>query len=293
MSTDLIAQLQQSSALVTKGLNEDTLAVAGGAATGSKRISIKGGVFRKYVNGKEVGAIDERHMDVIFVRMAHNPHRMFYSSSYKEGEKVTPTCWSSDSRTPDKEVKEPQAPACNQCPHSIKGANPGCRLHWRTAVVLPNDPKEVMQLIIPGKSCWGSEETGRRPFQPYVRYLASNGISNNVVITRMQFDTAVQHPRILFQATGAVPAEMIPVLEEVGQTTTAENYIKLSVYQPEEDQLKVEIPQAAPTSAPAQAAPTAPVTDVAEPVLRESTVAPPQAPKADVSSIINKWAAKS
>jgi hypothetical protein len=82
---------------------------------------------------------------------------------------------------------------------------------------------------------------------------------------------------------------MIPVLEEVGQSTTAENYIKLSVYQPEEEQLKVEIPQATPTPA----APTAPVTDVAEPVLRESTVAPPQAPKADVSSIINKWAAKS
>ena len=191
MSTDLISQLQQSSQLVTKGLNEDTLAVAGGAGSSSKRISIKGGVFRKYVNGKEMGAIDERFMDVIFVRMAHNPHRIFYASSYKEGEKVTPSCWSSDSRVPDKEVKEPQAPACNQCPHSIKGANPGCRLHWRTAVVLPNDPKEVMQLVIPGKSCWGSEEAGRRPFQPYVRYLASNGISNNVVVTRMQFDTAV------------------------------------------------------------------------------------------------------
>jgi hypothetical protein len=290
MSTDLIAQLQQSSQLVTKGLNADTLAVAGGAASSNKRISIKGGVFRKYVNGNEVGAIDERFMDVIFVRMAHNPHRMFYSSSYKEGEKVTPTCWSSDSRTPDKEVKEPQASACNQCPHSIKGANPGCRLHWRTAVVLPNDPKEVMQLIIPGKSCWGSEEAGRRPFQPYVRYLASNGISNNVVVTRMQFDTAVQHPRILFQATGAVSPEMIPVLEETGQSTAAENYIKLSVYQPEEDQLKVEIPQAA---APTQAASTEPVADVAEPVLREPAASAPQAPKADVSSIINKWSAKS
>jgi hypothetical protein len=293
MSTDLISQLQQSSQLVTKGLNEDTLAVAGGAGSSSKRISIKGGVFRKYVNGKEMGAIDERFMDVIFVRMAHNPHRIFYASSYKEGEKVTPSCWSSDSRVPDKEVKEPQAPACNQCPHSIKGANPGCRLHWRTAVVLPNDPKEVMQLVIPGKSCWGSEEAGRRPFQPYVRYLASNGISNNVVVTRMQFDTAVQHPRILFQATGAVSPEVIPVIEEVGQSTAAENYIKLSVYQPEEDLLKIEAPQAAVAPTPTQTTPTAPVTDVAEPVLRESTVAQPQAPKADVSSIINKWSVKS
>ena len=290
MSTDLIAQLQQSSALVTKGLNEDTLAVAGGTGASSKRISIKGGVFRKYVNGKEMGAIDERFMDVIFVRMAHNPHRIFYASTYKEGEKVIPTCWSSNSQTPDKDVKEPQAPACNQCPHSIKGANPGCRLHWRTAVVLPSDPKEVMQLVIPGKSCWGAEESGRRPFQPYVRYLASNGISNNVVVTRMQFDTAVQHPRILFQATGAVAPDVIPMIEEVGQSTAAENYIKLSVYQPEEEQLKVEAPQ----PAVAQEASAPATTDVAEPTLRESTVAPqPQAPKADVSSIINKWSVKS
>lgn len=291
MSTDLISQLQQSSALVTKGLNADTLAVAGGAGGGNnKRISIKGGVFRKYVNGKEIAAIEDRHMDVIFVRMAHNPHRMFYASSYKEGEKVTPSCWSSDSRVPDKEVKEPQAAACNQCPHSIKGANPGCRLHWRTAVVLPSDPKEVMQLVIPGKSCWGSEETGKRPFQPYVRYLASNGISNNVVVTKMQFDTAVQHPRVLFSAASAVPPEMIPVLEEVGQSEAAENYIKLSVYQPEEDMLKIDMPQASVAPTPAQAAPVA---DVAEPVIRESTVQQPQAPKADVSSIINKWSAKS
>ena len=73
----------------------------------------------------------------------------------------------------------------------------------------------------------------------------------------------------------------------------AENYIKLSVYQPEEDLLKIEAPQAAEAPATTQATPTAPVTDVAEPVLRESPVAQPQAPKADVSSIINKWSVKS
>ena len=45
----------------------------------------------------------------------------------------------------------------------------------------------------------------------------------------------------------------------------------------------------APTQAPTQAQP-----DVAEPTLRaaEPTVSAPTAPKADVSSIINKWSAK-
>jgi len=39
-----------------EGLDDDTLAVAGGARQ-NKRISIKGGVFRKYAGGKEIGAI--------------------------------------------------------------------------------------------------------------------------------------------------------------------------------------------------------------------------------------------
>ena len=43
MSTDLISQLQQSSQLVTKGLNEDTLAVAGGAAAPAVTEGVPGG----------------------------------------------------------------------------------------------------------------------------------------------------------------------------------------------------------------------------------------------------------
>ena len=56
MSNELSVLLQSNPALVGTGLDEDTLAVAGGSnGGGNKRISIKGAVFRKYVNGKEVG----------------------------------------------------------------------------------------------------------------------------------------------------------------------------------------------------------------------------------------------
>ena len=47
MSNDLVTLLSQNPALVETGLDEDTLAVSGGRG-GMKRISIKGGVFRKY-----------------------------------------------------------------------------------------------------------------------------------------------------------------------------------------------------------------------------------------------------
>ena len=105
MSNDIIASLKSELAQIQGGVDEDTLAVAGGGLGGSKRISIKGGVFRKMAGGKEVGTIEDRHMNVIFVKMAHAAARTYYSGTYKEGEKASPTCWSSDGKTPDAEVK--------------------------------------------------------------------------------------------------------------------------------------------------------------------------------------------
>ena len=112
MSKDIIASIKNDLAVIG-GLDEDTKAVAGGSLGGTKRISIKGGVFRKMAGGKEVGAIEDRHMNVIFVKMAHNPSRTYYSGAYKEGERIAPICWSSDSKTPDPEVKNPPSDKCD------------------------------------------------------------------------------------------------------------------------------------------------------------------------------------
>ena len=70
----------------------------GGGGQGSKRISIKGGVFRKMVGGKEVGSIEDRHMNIIFVKMAHTPSRQFYEGTYEEGKVVSPACWSKSAK---------------------------------------------------------------------------------------------------------------------------------------------------------------------------------------------------
>ena len=155
MSTELATLIANNPALVQTGLDEDTMAVAGGSANQTKRLSLKGGVFRKIVGGKEVATIEDRQMNIIFVRMSHNPSRTFYSQAYKKGVKVSPTCWSNDSKTPSPEVKEAQAASCAECPHSVKGSGQNgqgtaCRLSWRTAVVLPNHPEgDVMQLVLP------------------------------------------------------------------------------------------------------------------------------------------------
>ena len=292
MSTDLSSQLQQNSLASPNGLNQDTLAVAGRA--NNRKISTEGRKFTMLVNGNEVASSPVNgEMDIIFVKMAHTPCRTLYDSSYTPGKKAKIICWASDARTPDADVKNKQAPACNQCPHSIKGAAQQCKLTWRTAVVTPNKPKELIQLILSPKSCFGDEVNGGRPFQTYIRYLAASGINNNAAVTKMYFDPAATYQKLLFAPSAPVPIELIPVLTELATSEEAQNYVKLSIYQEkEEEDMLAEpfVPNVAPVQ-PTEA--TAPIADVVEPVLRESSVQQPQAPKADVSSIINKWSVKS
>ena len=284
MSNDIIASLKSELATIPRGVDDDTRAVAGSGGNFAKRISIKGGVFRKMAGGKEIGAIEDRHMNVIFVRMAHTASRQYYSGAYKEGEKIAPACWSTDSKVPDKEVKSPQAEACDKCPWSVKGSGQGgsgtaCRLSWRTAVVLPNDPSgDVMQLVLPATSCFGKEDGGKWPFRPYIQKLADNDISAGRVITKMQFDTKSPVPKLLFSPVGVVPEGDIDTIMKQRESAAAETAIKLSVFQTDEGQV----------NGPILTGPAA----LEEPKLRESKKASDAAPAGDVTDVVKKWAKK-
>jgi len=282
MSNEIISLLKNSVAAVATGVDDDTRAVAG--SSGNKRISLEGGVFRKYVNGKQVATVQDRDMDIILVKMAHNPSRTFYTGSYQKGVKVSPLCWSTDAKTPDASVKTPQASACEKCPHSVKGSGQGgigtaCRISWRTAVVLPQMPDgDVMQLVIPGASVWGPEEAGKWRFRPYIQMLAANNVSAGRVITKMQFDMNSSSPRLWFSPVAPINADEVELLANQGKSEAAERAIKLTVFQqdggdaPVEAEVEVEAPP------------------VPEPVLRESkktTEAP-----TDVSDVVRKWSKK-
>ena len=287
MSNDIIASLKSELATLPRGVDDDTRAVAGGGGSLPKRISIKGGVFRKMSGGKEIGAIEDRHMNVVFVRMAHTASRQYYSGAYKEGEKIAPVCWSSNSKTPDSEVKTPQASACDQCQFSVKGSGQGgsgtaCRLSWRTAVVLPNDPGgDVMQLVLPATSCFGKEEGGKWPFRPYIQKLADNEISAGRVVTRMQFDTKSPVPKLLFSPVGVVPEGDVDTIMRQRESAAAENAIKLTVFQTDE----------APTI-PTGAVITGQAAMDEEPKLRNASKKTETAPSGDVSDVVKKWAKK-
>ena len=286
MSNDLVTLFGNSTDLVPiEGLDDDTLAVAGGARQ-NKRISIKGGVFRKYAGGKEIGAIEDRHMNVIFVKMAHKASRMFYDKGYVEGQKVSPACWSTDSETPDKDVKTPIASRCNDCSKSVQGSGQGgtstaCRLSWRTAVVLPNDPAgDVMQLVLPATSAFGKEDNGRFPFRPYIQHLASHNVSAGRVITKMAFDTKSPTPKVLFSPAGKVPDEDLPTIASQAKSAAAENAVKMNVFQTDSEEV------AAPPSHRNEVSEES----VPEPTKRESTK--PPADEKDITDVVKKWSKK-
>jgi hypothetical protein len=290
MSNDIILKLQNSVAAIQPGIDEDTRAVAGNS--GNKRISIDGGVFRKFVGGKEVAAIEDRHMLLVFVRMAHNPSRTFYKDAYRKGVKVSPTCWSNDAKTPDPAVKNPPAVSCDSCPFSVKGSGQGgtgtaCRLSWRTAVVIPGDPGgDVMQLVLPATSCFGNEEGGKWPFRPYIQMLANNNISASRVITKAQFDTKASVPRLLFSPVGAVEANDVEVIARQAQSEHAAKAITLTVYQTDTPESAVEVAQPIDEveEVPEVAAPVE-----QEPRMRET---PKAAETSDAASVISKWKSK-
>jgi hypothetical protein len=276
------AQMIAAEGRVVLGLDDDTKAIAAGKL-GSKRISIKGGVFRKFAGGKEVAKIEDRHLDVIFVKAAHKPSSKYFAKPYEEGSKENPECWSTDSVAPDPEVKNPKARKCNECQFSVKGSSRdgkgrACTLEWHTAVVLPGDPKgDIMKLVIPSASIWGDEKNGKWPFQSYAIYLANNNVSLGHVVTRVRFDTDVQYPKLLFSPASATPIEVLGDIHEQSTSAEAQNAVKFSIYQGKEEE---SVAPAAIESTPS-------------PVVRDGNHDKGAVPEnKDLSSVVAQWSNK-
>jgi hypothetical protein len=128
-----------------------------------------------------------------------------------------------------------------------------------------------LEFVIPAASTFGKEENGRWPFKSYIGMLASNNVSKGRVVTKVQFDTKVQFPKVLFSPAGAVDPKDFDAVSQQGKSAAAEAAIKLSVYKKKSaDDVEVE---------------------AAEPTLRESTKRS-TATATDASDVIKKWSKK-
>ena len=257
---------------------DDVTSVLAGESLGSRRISIKGGVFREMIGGKEYRVSEERSMNVVIVKAASKVSRVFYSGNYSEGETVSPTCWSSDSQRPDEKVKEKQSATCLNCPKNIKGSGQGdsraCRYQQRLAVVIDGEIQkhEVYQLVLPPTSVFGDGEKGKLPLQAYARHLKNNGVPITGVVTEMRFDTASPTPKLVFKPIRPVSEDEYNTIQVLKDSPEAISAITLTVAQTdgvkEKRQEAIAAPQEEAIEEPKKAEPKkAPVS--AEPKLED------------------------
>jgi hypothetical protein len=284
----------QAPAFARKGeLSALAKSLTGGTGGGStKRISIKGGVFRLMADGKEITSIDDRHLDVVIVNAAPKISRTFYAGQYVEGETKGPDCWSADGDKPDASVEEPQASDCASCPMNVKGSGQGdskaCRFSQRLAVVLANDVGgDVMQLQLAATSIFGKEEGEKRPLQAYARYLAAQSINPETLVTRLRFDTKAAVPKLFFQPLRWLEDDEYAVAVKKGESTEAKLAVTMSVAKPADKPLQLE--GAKPK---AKAAPVEEAEEVDEPEKRKpapKATAVPQKKASSLAATVDEW----
>lgn len=287
------------------GLNDLTKSLAGSSGGGGKRISIRGGVFRKIVGGEEVGKLTTREMNVIIINARKNVSRVFYAGKYSSDEIVPPTCWSNDGDVPDATVEEKQSTHCATCPNNVAGSGDNgsraCRYQRRIAILLEGDNSgDVYQLTLPSKSIFGKGEGNVHPFESYVKFIAGNSFNINQIVTQVSMDLDSDTPKLLFSPVRHIRQDEWELVKEASETPAAKNAITMTVAQTDgvkkplvlEGKPVEEFEQ--PVAKPAAKAKPAPVevedVEVVEPVKRTTKKADaPPAAKADLAAVINAW----
>lgn len=255
-------------------VDDMTKALAGGGA-GSKRISVRGGVFRLIVNGEEIAKNENRAMNIVIVNGARKVGRTFYAGTYDPSAPSAPDCWSSDGEKPDENARNPQHSSCADCPQNIKGSGQGggraCRYKQRLAVVLADDVNgDVYGLELAATSIFGnSTDLNKMPFQQYAKYVGAQGKNINTLVTEMRLDSDSATPKLTFKPIKFLERDEWQAVVAKGDTDSAKQAATLFFPKYEE---KGEAKEAADE----------------EPKKRASKKQEPT-PKGDLGSIMNKW----
>ena len=281
-------------------LSETARSLMGGTINTSRRISIKGGVFRIVAGGKELASIEERHLDIIVVKAAPKVSRIFYAKSY-DGDNITgPDCWSNEGDVPDVSIKAPQSKTCMACDQNVAGSGQGnsraCRYQQRLAIMLADNPDDILQLVLPATSIFGKEEGDKRPLQAYVKHLAlaSPPVDIEKIVTRMKFDTKAEAPKLHFAPTRWLTTVEYELARAKGMTQEALDAIRQTASQV--DGVKPRAPLALAGTPPvemvAKAPKTAPIAEAdEEPEVRKETSKPTSVPakKSKLADIVSDW----
>lgn len=262
---------------------------ASGGST--KRITLRGRVFRLVDGGKEIAKNTDPYMDVVVVNGSRTVQKTWYAGEYNADETSVPDCWSSDGERPDADVADPQSARCKECPQAIKGSagagRAACRYSMRLAVVLRNNVGgDIYQLILPQKSLFGQGDVDHMPFLQYAKYVAQSGYNLNMLATRLTFDTDSDFPKLVFSNAEFLDSDSYQEAVEQGESPIAVNAGRLNFTKKAEPQL----PRMVAPAGSAAAKLAAPSAEMAPPVKRaEKPKEAAPKPKAGLANMMDEW----
>lgn len=284
-------------------LQPDTNAT-GRQSGGMNRLSIRGGVFRKVVNGQEVGEIEQRAIGAVIVKTAP-VSRMYYEGQYVAGQTNPPKCWSADTSSgrPSDDVlaSDRQSDTCFDCPQNIKGSGMGegraCRFSQRVALLLADadgnvKSNQTYQLSLPATSVFGDNKQ-KMGLQTYARHLDGQGAPLAAVLTEIRFDTESSTPKLCFKPIRMLAENELVMALDKQKAEETEKLIALSV-KPKEDSTPVAEPKLPDLKIPP--APEAPkaveavAEKIEEPTVKVSKKKKPAAPAdVDLASLLDEF----
>jgi hypothetical protein len=219
-----------------KSLQEMNKTLAGGPGGAGKRISLKGGKFRMFIDGEQVSVSKSDTMNVVVVNAAA-VSRTYYEGTYDPSNPSAPSCWSTDTRTPAPEVpaEQKKASRCADCPMNVKGSGQGdsraCRYNQRLAITLEGKPEEVYQLQLPATSIFGEAKGGDMGMQAYAKFLNAHNTPIIAVMTEMRFDENAETPKLFFKPVRPLSEEELKIAVEMKDSEDAIKAITLTVAQ--------------------------------------------------------------
>jgi len=278
------------------GIEDSLTSTLAGGNGGNKRISIEGGAFREFIGGKEVRVSEERSMKVILINAAP-VSRMFFEGTYVKGAKTKPTCWSSDTQSPDKAVPEDQRQAkfCKDCKQHIKGSGQGdtraCRFQQRIAVAVDGElnKEAVYQITLPSTSVFGDVEGKKMPLQAYGRHLKAYNTPAISIVTEMRFDIDSATPKLVFSPVRALEEDELAIAVKLQSHPDTIKAITMNVSQMDG---VIPAPKPAEPAPVAKAAPKAEkveAEEVAEPIKVTKKSAPAVEAKSELDDIVGGW----
>lgn len=276
-----------------KSLQEMNKTLAGGPSGAGKRISLKGGKFRMFVDGEQVSVSKSDTMNVVVVNAA-SISRTYYEGTYDPNNTAAPTCWSVDTKSPapDVPVDQRKASRCADCPMNIKGSGQGdsraCRFNQRLAITLEGKPDEVYQLQLPATSIFGEAKNGNMGMQAYAKFLNAHNTPIIAVITEMRFDENSETPKLFFKPVRPLTEDELRTAVEMKDSEEAIKAITLTVSQT--DGVKKEKGLSEKPSAKKNfVVEDADEDEVEEPKKASSKKVEAPKPAADLSALVGDW----